>query len=69
LSCQEKQEYATNAVLEARGVELPLPSQSTTTPEDRHEKGLAIQKQIVGDTVIDKLYATAPATIDEVEPA
>jgi 4-carboxymuconolactone decarboxylase len=53
--------HATNEVLKARGVELPLPSQSTTTPEDRHEKGLAIERQIVGDIAVDKLYASAPA--------
>lgn len=30
---------ATNAVLGERGVELPLPVQSTTTPADRFDKG------------------------------
>jgi 4-carboxymuconolactone decarboxylase len=50
----------TNEVLKERGVELPLPPQSTTTPEDRAENGLAVQKQIVGDAVIEKLYASAP---------
>lgn len=38
----------------------PRPGQSTTTPEDRAEKGLAIQKQIIGDSVVAKLYASAP---------
>jgi len=51
---------ATNDVLTERGVALPLPGQSTTTPENRGEKGLAVQKQIVGSDVIDKLYASAP---------
>jgi 4-carboxymuconolactone decarboxylase len=36
--------HATNDVLTERGVELPLRGQSTTTPEDRMEKGLAVQK-------------------------
>ncbi len=40
--------HATNDVLTERGVELPLAGQSTTTPDDRAEKGLAVQKQIVG---------------------
>jgi 4-carboxymuconolactone decarboxylase len=53
--------HATNEVFTERGVKLPLPNQSTTTPETRDEKGLAVQKQIVGDSVIDKLYASAPA--------
>jgi 4-carboxymuconolactone decarboxylase len=53
--------HATNEVLGERGVALPLPGQSTTTPEARAEKGLAVQKQIVGREVVDKLYAAAPA--------
>src|SRR6201746_134432 len=53
--------HATNEVLTERGVALPLPSQSTTTPETRAEKGLAVQKQIIGSDYVDKLYASAPA--------
>src|SRR5271166_2052746 len=34
--------HATNEVLKSRGVELPLEGQSTTTPETRFEKGLAL---------------------------
>ena len=52
--------HATNEVLTERGFTLPLPGQSTTTPDNRAEKGLAIEKQIVGSAVVDKLYATAP---------
>jgi 4-carboxymuconolactone decarboxylase len=52
--------HATNDVLSERGVALPLPGQSTTTPEDRAAKGLAIQKEIAGAEVVDKLYASAP---------
>jgi 4-carboxymuconolactone decarboxylase len=52
--------HATNEVLTERGVELPLPGQSTTTPENRAEKGLAVQKQIIGGDVVEKLYASAP---------
>ena len=52
--------HATNDVLTERGVELPLPVQSTTTPENRAEKGLAIEKQIVGSDVVEKLYASSP---------
>jgi len=53
--------HATNDVLTERRVELPLPGQSITTPENRAEKGLAIEKQIIGTEVVEKLYATAPA--------
>jgi 4-carboxymuconolactone decarboxylase len=53
--------HATNDVLTERGVELPLLGQSTTTPETRMEKGLAVQKRIIGADVVEKLYASAPA--------
>ncbi|MGA2500675.1 MAG: carboxymuconolactone decarboxylase family protein [Tepidisphaeraceae bacterium] len=53
--------HATNELLTERGVALPLPGQSTTTPATRAEKGLVVSKQIVGSEVIEKLYATAPA--------
>ena len=33
--------HATNEVLTERGVELPLPGQATTTPENRVAKGLS----------------------------
>ena len=52
--------HATNDVLVERGVDLPLPGQSTTTAESRAEKGLAVQKQIVGADTVDALYADAP---------
>jgi 4-carboxymuconolactone decarboxylase len=52
--------HATNEVLAERGVELPLPGQSTTTPENRMEKGLAVQKEVVGADRVDALYASAP---------
>jgi 4-carboxymuconolactone decarboxylase len=51
--------HATNDVLTARGVELPLAGQSTTTPETRAKKGLAVQKQIVGADTVDAMYASA----------
>ena len=52
--------HATNEVLTERGVDLPLPGQSTTTPSTRAEKGLAAQKQIVGSDAVDAMYANAP---------
>lgn len=45
----------TNEVLEARGVELPLPDQSTTTPENRLEAGNAKQIELFG-AGMDKSY-------------
>ena len=52
--------HATNDVLTERGVELPLPGQSTTTPDTRFDEGLAVQKRIVGGDRVDALYASAP---------
>jgi len=40
---------ATNEILTGRGVALPLPSQTTTTMEDRLEKGAAAQAEIFGE--------------------
>lgn len=53
--------HATNEVLTACGVELPLPGQSTTTPETRQERGLAVQREIVGAGTVEAMYANAPA--------
>jgi 4-carboxymuconolactone decarboxylase len=50
--------HATNDVLIDRGIELPLEGQSTTTPETRVEKGLAVEKEIIGADVVDQLYAS-----------
>jgi len=52
--------HATNEVLTERGVALPLPGQSTTTPANRAEKGLAVQKHVVGNDRVEQLYASAP---------
>jgi 4-carboxymuconolactone decarboxylase len=51
--------HATNDILTARGVELPLPGQSTTTRDTRAEKGLAVQKEIVGADAVEAMYASA----------
>lgn len=49
----------TNEVLTARGVELPLPPQSTTTPESRFEKGWTAQAAIVGEDRLQAMHAGA----------
>ena len=59
--------HATNEVLAERGVELPLPGQSTTTPETRAEKGRAVQEQIIGREVVEKLYAAAPEEQEHIQ--
>lgn len=49
----------TNEVLLQHGVQLPVKRQSTTSPDTRFEKGLALQKSIFGER-IDRMHATAP---------
>lgn len=51
---------ATNELLVERGVDLPLPGRSSTTPQDRAEKGRAVQEQIVGPETVAALYENAP---------
>jgi len=52
--------HAANEILESSGVKLPVEGQSTTSPETRFEKGLAVQKAIAGARV-DKMYQDSPA--------
>ncbi len=52
--------HATNDVLTEQGITLPLEGQSTTTPATRAEKGLAVQKKIVGEQLVEQMYATTP---------
>jgi 4-carboxymuconolactone decarboxylase len=47
--------HVTNKVLTERGVRLPLEGQSTTTPETRMDKGLEVEKEIVGAEVVEEL--------------
>jgi 4-carboxymuconolactone decarboxylase len=51
--------YATNEIFTERNITLPLESQSTTTTKTRLEKGLAKQKEIVGNRVED-MYKSSP---------
>jgi 4-carboxymuconolactone decarboxylase len=53
--------HATNELLTNRGVTLPLPGQSTTTPDTRFEQGLVVQKQVVGDDRVAAMHADASA--------
>jgi 4-carboxymuconolactone decarboxylase len=53
--------HATNEVFTERSISLPLPSQSTTTPQTRAAKGLEVQKHIIGEERVEQLYASAPS--------
>jgi 4-carboxymuconolactone decarboxylase len=52
--------HATNDVLTGRSLQLPLPGRSATTPHNRAEKGLAVQKEIVGAEAVENMYASCP---------
>ncbi len=43
--------HATNDLLKDRGISLPLPDQTTTTPETRFNNGVAVQNAIFGDAI------------------
>jgi 4-carboxymuconolactone decarboxylase len=51
--------HATNEVMSSRGIQLPLAGQSTTSPETRYDKGLAVQTAIFGET-IERMYDRSP---------
>ena len=51
--------YATNEILTERGIKLPLEKQSTTSPENRHAKGLELMKTTFGST-IEQMRENAP---------
>lgn len=51
--------HATNEIFTGRGIALPLEGQSTTSPETRFERGLAVQKEIFGDR-IENNYRNSP---------
>jgi 4-carboxymuconolactone decarboxylase len=51
--------HAANEVLMSRDIQLPLEGQSTTSPETRYDKGLAVQKAIFGET-INQMYDRSP---------
>ncbi|MFZ1042562.1 MAG: carboxymuconolactone decarboxylase family protein [Anaerolineales bacterium] len=53
--------HANNEILEGRGIKLPLEGQATTSSETRFEKGLVVQKAIVGE-MVDKMYQDSPAS-------
>ncbi|WP_031172821.1 carboxymuconolactone decarboxylase family protein [Streptosporangium roseum] len=59
--------HATNDVLAERGVDLPLPGQSTTTPQTRAERGRAVQERIVGAGTVKALYANASDDIQHIQ--
>jgi 4-carboxymuconolactone decarboxylase len=51
--------HATNDVLRGRGIALPLPPPSRSDRETRRERGLAVQRRLLGEQ-LDQLYARAP---------
>ena len=56
----------TNQVLTDRGVQLPLPGQSTTTPETRFAEGMKAQVAVIGDRV-EQMHASASADTKHIQ--
>lgn len=57
-----------NEVFTENGIQLPLPKQGTVTnPEDRYEKGLALQAPIYGNEIADR-YAYLPGEFAQAVP-
>lgn len=57
---------ASNEVLKARGIQLPLKSEATTTPETRLEQGIAVQTAIFGET-IPQMRQNAPQNLKHIQ--
>lgn len=51
--------HAVNEILTSRGVELPLPSQATTTTENRLEAGIQAQVDIFGESM-EQFWKSGP---------
>lgn len=58
---------ATNEVMSAKGVKLPLPSQAVTTPDNRLEKGLDTQCAIFGKEQILSMRKNAPDDLKHIQ--
>jgi 4-carboxymuconolactone decarboxylase len=58
--------FGANEVFVNRGISLPLEGQSTTTPENRYKKGLAVQKAAFG-TAIDKMREDASEDLKHIQ--
>lgn len=52
--------YTTNEIFKERRIQLPVEDQSVTSPETRFEKGLAVQKEIIGAEIVDNMYKNSP---------
>jgi 4-carboxymuconolactone decarboxylase len=50
-----------NEVFAERGIKVPLPGQSTTSPETRKAKGLAMMQRIVTEGVVESIQTNTPA--------
>lgn len=59
--------HTTNEVLTEHGVELPLPGQSTTAPENRLERGRFVQGEVIGHQAVDAMYANAPDDLQHIQ--
>lgn len=52
--------HITNDVLTARGIELPLEGQSTSSPETRRQRGIEVNTEIFGTNVLERMAENSP---------
>lgn len=50
----------TNQVFDEKGIDVPLPGQSTTTRKNRLEKGYELQTEFFGKEMIDRMKESSP---------
>ncbi len=57
----------TNQVFKEKGINLPTLGQSTTTEDNRLDKGIAVQKSIFGEELISTMRANAPDNLKHIQ--
>ncbi|MDF2884236.1 MAG: 4-carboxymuconolactone decarboxylase [Clostridiaceae bacterium] len=63
----EKAVITANQVFEKNGIKHPIEEQSTTTEDNRLDKGIAVQKTIFGDHNIEAMRANAPDNLKHIQ--
>lgn len=56
-----------NGIMQQKGIKLPLENQSTTTAQNRLEKGINLQKEIFGAENIETMRAQAPQELKHIQ--
>lgn len=57
----------TNQIFKEKGINLPTLGQSTTTEDNRLDKGIGVQKSIFGEELISTMRANAPDNLKHIQ--